>query len=532
MHKTMGRILSLLVILGFIISIQADLMPKSKSPYKVVCYLGSWANYRYGDGKFLIEDIDPRLCTHLIYGFAKLGHDNKIAAYDTYLDLKENWGLGAYNRFNELKKKNSELKTLLAIGGWNEGSTKYSMMARNPSSRKIFVESCVNFLTKYGFDGLDLDWEYPAARGGTPEDKKNFVLLLMELREAFKPNNMLLTAAVSAGQKTIDGAYDIPALGKYLDFINLMAYDFHGGWDKLTGHNAPLYLLPNDSEDNKKLNVDFAVKYWLEKGAPAEKLILGLPFYGRSFTLRDPEQNDLNAPITGKGIAGEFTREQGFLGYNEICKKLEFEKGWNIKVEKHIAAPYAVKERQWIGYDDIKSIKTKVNYLIKMNLGGAMIWSIETDDFRGRCHGHKYPLLQTINSVLSGSSEPIPKEVTDNDNSIFPKTSTELPTSKAKPTVPSPSTTVSTTPRVVTGSTRSNKIPVFPNKDVLSCSQSGYFRHPENCKFFYLCQPKRPGFVNDYLIYLFTCGAGTVFSEKDRICNFPVNVPECKEKNY
>ncbi|GFT33595.1 probable chitinase 2 [Trichonephila clavipes] len=167
----------LLTVVGFP-AIFANTFAKSKKPYKIVCYLGSWANYRNGDGKFLIEDIDPQLCTHLIYGFAKLSHDNKIAAYDPYLDLKENWGLGAYERFTGLKKKNPNLKTLLAIGGWNEGSSKYSRMAKNPSSRKTFINSCVTYLQRYGFDGLDLDWEYPATRGGIPEDKKNFISLL------------------------------------------------------------------------------------------------------------------------------------------------------------------------------------------------------------------------------------------------------------------------------------------------------------------------------------------------------------------
>ncbi|XP_054720372.1 chitinase-3-like protein 1 [Uloborus diversus] len=491
----------------------------SKKHYNVVCYLGSWANYRQGDGKFVIEDIDPNLCTHLIYGFAKLGYDNKIAAYDPYLDLKENWGLGAYERFNNLKKKNSHLKTLLAIGGWNEGSTKYSNMARTASSRKVFVDSCVEFLTKYGFDGLDMDWEYPANRGGSQEDKKNFVLLLRDLKEAFDPRGLLLTAAVSAGESTIDSAYDIPALAKYLDLINLMAYDFHGGWDTVTGHNAPLYPRSSESAANKKLNVDYAVKYWMKNGAPAHKLILGIPLYGRSFTLQSSTVTGFEAPVTGKGMAGEFTREPGMLGYNEICSLLKKEKGWKIVVDNDVQAPYCFKDRQWIGYDDIRSVPKKVDYLRKMKLGGAMVWSIETDDFRGKCHSFRYPLLTTINSVLNGTSVPLPDETgLEEDNDISPTrhSSSSSPRPSYPPVKSSTKSSFSTT-----------KSTDGTSEDFLPCPSSGYFRHPTNCKLFYICQPKSPTKDMGYRVYLFHCGAGTVFNEEFRTCAFPDSVPKC-----
>ncbi|XP_035213611.1 chitinase-3-like protein 1 [Stegodyphus dumicola] len=505
------RVVAILLVVPNIITNGA-----SKS-HKVVCYLGSWANYRNGEGKFLIEDIDPFLCTHLIYGFAKLSYDNKIAAYDPYLDLKENWGLGAYQRFNELKAKNPNLKTLLAIGGWNEGSTKYSQMARNANSRGVFIKSCVEFLLKYGFDGLDLDWEYPANRGGAPEDKQNFAALLKEMKEAFRSHGLLLSAAVSAGQSTIDSAYDISALGKYLDMINLMAYDFHGGWDTVTGHNAPLYPRPEQSENNKKLNVDYAVKYWLRKGAPAEKLILGMPLYGRSFALQNSQKNGLDAPVTGKGMAGEYTKEPGMLGYNEICKMLRNEKDWKIVVEKYTKAPYAVKDRQWIGYDDIESISHKVDYLLQMKLGGGMIWSIETDDFRGNCHGFRYPLLRAINERLNGRSVPHHREKDlEKDNSISP---TKFISSSS----PMPSST-----RRQTASTRTAKATTEkPQDNDLPCPRTGYFRHPDNCKVFYFCQAINTAKGMGYQRFVFKCGAGTVFSETLRICTFPNSAPGC-----
>lgn len=182
---------------------------------KVVCYYGSWAVYRPDKGKFPVENIDPFICTHVIYTFAGLGADNKIRSLDSWNDLEDNWGKGAFKRFTNLKEINPRLKTMIAIGGWNEGSQKYSMMASSPSARSTFVESVLQFLQTYNFDGLDLDWEYPAARGGAPEDKINFAALVTELRRAFG-NRYLLSAAVSAGKWFMDPGYDIPIMNRYV----------------------------------------------------------------------------------------------------------------------------------------------------------------------------------------------------------------------------------------------------------------------------------------------------------------------------
>ena len=151
---------------------------------KVVCYFGSWSKYRPGDGKFDVENIDPHLCTHYIYSFAGLdGSEFTIKALDAFNDLPNNWGKNAYGRFTNIKKENPNAKTLLAIGGWNEGSINYSKMVSDPAKREKFIESVIDLLEEHGFDGLDLDWEYPANRGGTPSDKQNFVDLLKEMRE-------------------------------------------------------------------------------------------------------------------------------------------------------------------------------------------------------------------------------------------------------------------------------------------------------------------------------------------------------------
>ncbi|GAB6032463.1 Chitinase 2, variant 3 [Chamberlinius hualienensis] len=268
---------------------------------------------------FVLESIDTSLCTHGMYTFAGLDPvTNRIISLDPYNDLFVGYGLGGYIRFTNLAKKNPNFIPMLSVGGWNEGSVKYSHMASSVEFRKAFIDSALEFLDMYGFKGLDLDWEYPTQRGGRPEDKDNFILLLKELKEAFQPYGYLLSAAVSAGKTNIDAAYDIPSISNYLDLINLMSYDYHGDWEPYTGLNAPLYARPDETEGNKTLNVNFSVNYWIASGAPANKINLGLGTYGRTFSLADPRVHGFYAPVYGPGEGGPYTEEAGDLGYNEI----------------------------------------------------------------------------------------------------------------------------------------------------------------------------------------------------------------------
>ncbi len=123
----------------------------------MVCYYSSWTYYRSGDANFEISNIDPKLCTHIIYTFVKL-NGNKITYFDDWLDQKKPKGLGNIDKFIKLKKKNPELKLMAAVGGANANSFEFSRMARTSESRKEFAESITSFLINHGFDGFDLDW--------------------------------------------------------------------------------------------------------------------------------------------------------------------------------------------------------------------------------------------------------------------------------------------------------------------------------------------------------------------------------------
>lgn len=302
-------------------------------------------------------------------------------------------GLGNFKELRALRNSNPNLKISLAIGGFNEGSKKYSDLVSDKKRRTVFIESVIEFLNKHGFDGFDLDWEFPTERDGLPQDKENFAELVKELHEKLAPN-FILTAAISADKKIIDKAYEIPTISKYLDYIHLMAYDYHGSWDHKVLPNAPLY-----SDDGANINA--SVSHLLSLGVPPNKLVLGLPIYGRTHILVQnlvEGQSVIGMPTKDEAFSGPYTQEKGVMGYNEICLTLGSKK-WTCGWDNVSNTPYAVNEKKVIVYDDHKSLQKKVMLANEYNLGGVMMWSIDTDDFSGIC-GNSFQMLRIANAVL------------------------------------------------------------------------------------------------------------------------------------
>ncbi|XP_075218345.1 putative chitinase 2 [Lycorma delicatula] len=430
-----GVIILAWIGISILFGVRCARMPMSGWQHNAVtvCYVAGWATYRPDQGKFTIDDLDPSLCSHLVYAFAGLNENTStIVSLDTYNDLEEDGGKGSFKRMTSLKKTYPHLKVTLAIGGWNEGSEKYSALAQSATKRKTFIESVVKFLKKSGFDGLDLDWEYPGSRGGKPEDKMNFVSLVKELRTEMDKNGWILTAALGAGKNTIDIGYDLSALSKNLDYLHLMCYDYHGSWDAKVGANAP--LKSNLKDDF--LTVEYSVKYLLENGVSPKKLVVGLPFYGRTFILENPESNT-NKTDT-KGFQGPLTRADGFLGYNEICLELKENSSlWQQWWDEETKTAFARSSEKVIAFDNPRSLEEKVKFAASQKLAGVMIWSIDTDDFHGHCKDQvensdsvTYPLLRSINQALSAFEAEKNEDTNDNkdinDNKINPNKGLKL----------------------------------------------------------------------------------------------------------
>lgn len=287
-----------------------------------------------------------------------------IKTYDHRIDI----GYQTLRRVAE--KREHGIKVLVAIGGFEDSfSDKYGRLLSNVNARRKFIESVVEFIKKHNFDGLELDLEFPTCWQNhcdpyKKQEKQHFVQLVKELSQAFKPNGWLLSSVVSSNQRIIDSAYDVTNLAQHLDWFSLMTYDYHTSSDKKTGHAAPLY-----SADN--LSIDNTVKYFIKKGAPSRKLVLGIKSTGQSFTLENPEHNGLYAPTKGPGLAGPIASIPGELAHYEICKKIK-ENGWTAvyDVDAKVGS-FAYKNNQWVSYDDVNNIRAKGEYIREMNLGGG-----------------------------------------------------------------------------------------------------------------------------------------------------------------
>ena len=348
-----------------------------------------------------------------------------------------------------------------------------------------FVYDAIGFLRENGFDGLDIDWEYP--RG--PDDRASFVSLIKELRLAFEGEaessdneKLLLTAAVPASFEAIAAGYDVPELAKYLDYINVMTYDFHGQWETRVGHNSPLFPLNSASSFQKKLTVDYSAKEWVRQGAPLEKLIIGMPVYGRTFTLSDPAKFDIGAEAEGGGEAGRYTGESGFLSYYEICDFLH-QDNTTLVWDNEQQVPFAYRGDQWVGFDDERSLRTKVAWLKTEGFGGIMIWSVDLDDFRGYCGTGKYPLTKAMVKELDGYNVDLkyqgPYE----------------------------------TPRG--GAAQKKEKKLCRNDE----GQVSFHRDKNDCKKYFVCQGEHEHHKS--------CPDGLVFNEDEGVCDWPSAVEAC-----
>nr|XP_027210091.1 endochitinase-like [Penaeus vannamei] len=388
-------------------SLQHALASKSETeldkPARTVCYYQAGTVYRPGESSYRIEDIPGDLCSHIIYAFAGLSNVTwEVRPSNPSFDIDA----GGYERFVGLKDRFPGLTATLGVGGGASGvAGVFSQMASNEERRAIFVRSVIDLVKTYMFDGVDVDWEYP----DTPDDKENFRLLMDELRAALdaESQSLELTMAVPIVRYRLVDGYSVLELCRVVDAVHLMGYDLRGVWNDFADVHSMLYRRSGlDFGILEEINLSDGALLWEEFGCPRDKLVLGVPFYGRSFTLSDPSLHGLHAPITGTGNPGPILGDPTVLVYFEICTNLMNDPEWTREWDNEGLVPYAYKGDQWIGYEDTESLKIKMDYIRENGYLGAMNWAIDDDDFKGWCGLGINPMMTTMYEGLKDYTVP------------------------------------------------------------------------------------------------------------------------------
>jgi chitinase len=328
------------------------------------------------------DTIPAQKLTHLNYAFADI-RDGEIVVGIPTIDTDN------FARLRQLKKRHPRLKTLIAVGGW-EWSGGFSDAALTPASRARFAASGVAFVRRHGFDGIDVDWEFPVTGGmpanvKRPEDKQNFTLLLQALREQLDAagradgRRYLLTAAVGSTASFVANT-EIAAVADTLDWLNVMTYDMSGPWSKVAGHVAPLHHDPALAglNVNPKNNVADVIELYLAAGVPARKMVLGVPFYGYIWKGCPAEQNGQYQTCEGPGRG---SWEEGALDYSDIEAKFADRNGFRRYWNEASGVPFLhnAQTGEFISYEDARSLREKLRFLKRKDLAGVMFWQLTAD---------------------------------------------------------------------------------------------------------------------------------------------------------
>lgn len=347
--------------------------PRGDAAARVVAYYAGWERDALAPSA-----IPQGLVTHVVYAFATVTPNSSCRL----VNADERATIAALQRW----KRAAAARTLLAVGGWEE-SRHFSAAAATAPGRAALAASCVALARDLGFDGLDLDWEYPSAGkwSGRLADPANYVALIAEVRALLRPGE-LLTIASPASPGALD-TFGIASIAPYVDWFNVMTYDFAGPWDETTGHNAPL------DSPSAPFGARPAVSFYEQAGVPPAKLVLGVPFYGHVFA----KVSNIDAPNAGMGepfTGAPTTAPTGALSYRAISA-LVAKPPWVRHWDPIAQVPWLVNRRdqQVVSYDDETSMRAKAAFAAEAGLGGVMIWELSGDDAT-------WSLLNALNDAL------------------------------------------------------------------------------------------------------------------------------------
>ncbi|NDD28370.1 MAG: glycoside hydrolase family 18 protein [Proteobacteria bacterium] len=380
---------------------------------KRVAYFTEWSIYQraYTPANIPADALDV-----VNYAFANISDSGQVVVYDSYAATDkafpgDTWDQplrGNFNQLIKLKQLHPNLRTMISVGGWTL-SGRFSDVALTDASRQTFAQSAAAFAAKYGFDGVDIDWEYPVSGGLSsnvyrPDDRHNYTLLLQALRATLDAQGAkdgkryLLTIAAPAGTSIYANLELAPVAG-VIDWFNIMSYDYHGAWETTTNHHCPLYANPAAPGD-PSFNIASTVKGYLAAGVPSTKIVLGVGAYGRSWS---------GVPATGNGLfqtsagvpAGTWD-STGVFDYSDIVGRLAAGGGWIRFWDDTAKVPWVYASGTggaiFVTYDDPQGVALKTDYVVANRLGGVMMWELSSDV---RDITSPLSLLRTVNAHLS-----------------------------------------------------------------------------------------------------------------------------------
>ncbi|KAI1823786.1 endochitinase [Xylaria intraflava] len=346
--------------------------------FKNLVYFTNWGIY---GRNYQPAQLPASQLNQVLYAFANFRSDGTVYSSDTYSDLEKHYsgdswndvGTNAYGCVKQLyilKKANRQLKVLLSIGGWTY-SPGFAAAASSDATRTTFANTAVELVKNWGFDGIDIDWEWPASE----TEANNMVSLLSAIRQKLdsyssqyaKNYHFILSVALPAGPDNYSKMKLSQMNAAGVDQFNMLAYDYAGAWDKTSGHQANLYKDPARPLDTP-FSTDVPIKAYIAAGVPANKIILGMPLYGRAFE----STNGLGQPYTGVG-SGSW--ENGIWDYKVLPRSgAEY-------YDSTAGATYSYDNatKELITYDNVDMIKRKVQYIQSKGLAGSMFWEASGD---------------------------------------------------------------------------------------------------------------------------------------------------------
>ncbi|WCT13534.1 glycoside hydrolase family 18 protein [Mucilaginibacter jinjuensis] len=360
------KILPLLLVALFVTAIVFTSKAQSaKNKYVVIGYVGGYK------GLYDTTMVDARKLTHINYAFVDL-QDNRA-----YLRHRRTDTTNLQNLV-KLKKINPDLKVLISIGGW-AWSNNFSDMALSDTSRLAFAKSAVGIIRQYKLDGIDIDWEYPDNKGAgnifRAEDKQNYTLMFKALRQQLDTleketgKKLLLTAAVGGFKRFLQHT-EMDKVANYLNYINLMTYDYLQDSLGITVHHTNLYA---SKKYYTRDDANDAVKDFVAAGVPRNKLVMGIAFYGRSYRVATDSTNH--------GLGVKTVERMRGSGYTFIKDSLLNQNGFKYYRDNGAKAAYLynAETKQFISMDDEWSVQKKCDYVKKSDMAGVMFWEYVED---------------------------------------------------------------------------------------------------------------------------------------------------------